>query len=239
MGQKVNPIGLRIGITQNWRSRWFATKKDFPKLLQEDVKVRDFMKKKLFYSGVSKIEIERLSQKLKIIIHTARPGLVIGRKGTEIDKLKEEVSDLTTSEIYVDIVEVKRPEIDAQLVAENIALQLERRVSFRRAMKKAVQSAIASGARGIKMQVSGRLGGAEIARRESYKEGSIPLHTLRANIDYGFGEAHTTYGLIGVKVWIYKPEEAKVESETATEISLPQHRDKVVQAEGVKDATHA
>lgn len=204
MGQKVNPIGLRLGINQNWRSRWYAPKKEYWKLLNEDLKVRDFVKEKLFYSGVAKIEIERVSNRLRLIIHTARPGLVIGRKGTEIDKLKEELASLTASEIMVDIVEIKQPEIEAQLVAENIALQLIRRVSFRRAMKKAVQSAMVSGAKGVKISCSGRLGGAEIARREVYKEGSIPLHTLRAFIDYGFAEAKTTYGLIGVKVWIFR-----------------------------------
>jgi small subunit ribosomal protein S3 len=207
MGQKVNPISLRLGINQNWRSRWFAPKKEYWKLLNEDIKVRDFVKEKLFYSGVAKIEIERVANRLRLIIHTARPGLVIGRKGAEIDNLKEAVSALSHTEIYVDIVEIKQPVVEAQLVAENIALQLTRRVSFRRAMKKAVQSALAAGAKGIKLSCSGRLGGAEIARREVYKEGSIPLHTLRALIDYGFAEAKTTYGLIGVKVWIFRGQE--------------------------------
>lgn len=204
MGQKVNPISLRLGINQNWRSRWFANRKDYSKLLNEDIKVRNFVKKKLFYSGVAKIEIERLGNRLQIIIHTARPGLVIGRKGAEIDKLKQDVSEMTQWNVEVDIKEIKQPELEAQLVSENIALQLERRVSFRRAMKKAVQSAVSSGAKGIKLMCSGRLGGAEIARREAYKEGSIPLHTLKAVIDYGFSEAKTTYGLIGVKTWIFK-----------------------------------
>ena len=207
MGQKVNPISLRLGINQNWRSRWFAPKKEFWKLLNEDIKVRNFVKEKLFYSGVAKIEIERVANRLRLIIHTARPGLVIGRKGAEIDNLKEAISALSQTEIHVDIVEIKQPVIEAQLVAENIALQLTRRVSFRRAMKKAVQSAMAAGAKGIKLSCSGRLGGAEIARREVYKEGSIPLHTLRALIDYGFAEAKTTYGLIGVKVWIFRGQE--------------------------------
>lgn len=207
MGQKVNPIGLRLGINQNWRSRWYGNKKDYGRLLNEDIKVRDFVKNKLFYSGVAKIEIERVSNRLRVIIHTARPGLVIGRKGTEIDKLKEELYEFAKNEINIDIVEIKQPELEAQLVAENIALQLIRRVSFRRAMKKAVQSALSAGAKGIKLSCSGRLGGAEIARRESYKEGSIPLHTLRALIDYGFSEAKTSYGKIGVKVWIFKGQE--------------------------------
>lgn len=216
MGQKVNPIGLRLGINQNWRSRWFATRRDYPKLLNEDLRVRSFVKNKLFYSGVAKIEIERVANRLRLIVHTARPGLVIGRKGAEIDRLKEELSHLTSCEVYIDIIEVKQPELEAQLVSENVALQLERRVSFRRAMKKAVQSALSSGARGIKMSCSGRLGGAEIARRETYKDGSIPLHTLRAVVDYGFAEAKTTYGLIGVKVWIYR------EQETAAPVAQPE-----------------
>src|SRR5574341_787881 len=215
MGQKVNPISLRLGINQNWRSRWYAPKKEYWKLLNEDIKVRDFVKKKLFYSGVSKIEIERVANRLRLIIHTARPGLVIGRKGAEIDNLKEEISAISQGEVYIDIVEVKQPVVEAQLVAENIALQLTRRVSFRRAMKKAVQSALSAGAKGIKLSCSGRLGGAEIARREVYKEGSIPLHTWRALIDYGFAEAKTTYGLIGVKGWIFRGQEMTSFSEAA------------------------
>ncbi len=204
MGQKVNPIGLRLGINQNWRSRWFATRKNYSNLLNEDIKVRDFVKEKLFFSGLAKVEIERLGNKLQVIVYTARPGLVIGRKGAEIDKLKQDLGDLTKWDVEIDIKEIKQPEIEAQLVAENVSLQLQRRVSFRRAMKKAVQSAMSSGAKGIKICCSGRLGGAEIARREVYKEGSIPLHTLKAVIDYGFSEAKTTYGLIGVKTWVFK-----------------------------------
>ncbi|MBI1871383.1 MAG: 30S ribosomal protein S3 [Chlamydiae bacterium] len=248
MGQKVNPIAFRLGINQDWRSRWFSAKKDYSKLLNEDLKIRDFVKEKLFYSGVSKIEIERVGSRLRIIIHTARPGLVIGRKGTEIDRLKEEVADLTESEVFVDIVEVKRAEIEAQLIAENIALQLLRRVSFRRAMKKAVQGAMNGGAKGIKICCSGRLGGAEIARRETYKEGSVPLHTLRALIDYGFSESKTSYGLIGVKVWVFKGQELVKSSldssnqkiETVKEISTGSTSSETSKSSDIKqESTHA
>lgn len=206
MGQKTNPIGLRIAVNKDWRSKWFAEKKEFGKLLVEDRKIRDILKKRLESASVPKIQIERAATRCRITIFTARPGVVIGRKGAEIDKLKEELSKMTGKEIYVDIQEVKAPEIDAQLVAENIALQLERRISFRRAMKKAVQTAMDFGALGIKIRCAGRLGGAELARVESYHEGSVPLHTLRANIDYGFAEAHTVYGKLGIKCWICKGE---------------------------------
>ena len=208
MGQKVNPIGLRVTVTKDWLSKWYADKKDYAPLLLEDVKVRNFVKKKLESAAVAKIAIERYANRARITIHTARPGIVIGRKGTEIDKLKEELGRMTGKEIYVDIVEIKQPEVDAQLVGENVALQLERRISFRRAMKKAVQTAMDFGAEGIKIQCGGRLGGAELARREKYRAGKIPLHTLRADIDYGFAEANTVYGKIGVKVWICKGERA-------------------------------
>lgn len=204
MGQKVNPIGFRVGITQDWRSKWFAEKKEFGKSLGEDLKLRKFVKKKLYLSGVSKIIIEKSSDKVRLNILAAKPGLVIGRRGEAIDKLKEEIGGITKKDIQIDIEEVKNPEIDAQLVAENIATQIERRVAHKRAMKKAISSAISMGAKGIKIKVGGRLGGAEIARCESYKEGKIPLQTLRADIDYGFAIAFTTYGTIGVKVWIYK-----------------------------------
>lgn len=206
MGQKTNPIGLRIAVNRDWRSKWFAEKKEFGKLLVEDRKIRDILKKRLESASVPKIQIERAATRCRITIFTARPGVVIGRKGAEIDKLKEELSKMTGKEIYVDIQEVKTPEIDAQLVAENIALQLERRISFRRAMKKAVQTAMDFGALGIKIRCAGRLGGAELARVESYHEGSVPLHTLRANIDYGFAEAHTLYGKLGIKCWICRGE---------------------------------
>jgi small subunit ribosomal protein S3 len=202
MGQKTNPIGLRIAVNKDWRSKWYSDKKDFGKLLAEDRKIREILKKKLESASVPKILIERAATRCRITIFTARPGVVIGRKGAEIDKIKEELSRMTGKEIYVDIVEVKKPEIDAQLVAENVALQLERRISFRRAMKKAVQTAMDFGAEGIKIRCAGRLGGAELARVETYHEGRVPLHTLRANIDYGFTEAHTMYGKLGVKCWI-------------------------------------
>ena len=204
MGQKVNPIGLRLGITRTWRSKWYATKQFFGTLLREDIMIRKFIKSRLSYAGIADIAIERASERTRIVIFTARPGVVIGRKGAEIDKLKDELSDATKREIIIDIEEIKNPTVEPQLVAENIALQLERRISFRKAMKKAMSLAMGSGALGIKVSCSGRLGGAEIARTEGYKEGKIPLHTLRAIIDYGFTEAKTTYGLIGVKVWIYK-----------------------------------
>jgi small subunit ribosomal protein S3 len=206
MGQKTNPIGLRVAVTKDWCSKWYADKKDFGKLLTEDRSIRDVLKRKLESASVPKIQIERAATRCRITIFTARPGVVIGRKGAEIDKLKEELSKMTGKEVYVDIQEIKQPETDAQLVAENVALQLERRVSFRRAMKKAVQTAMDFGAEGIKIRCAGRLGGAELARVEMYHEGRVPLHTLRANIDYGFAEAKTVYGKLGVKCWICKGE---------------------------------
>ncbi len=206
MGQKTNPIGLRVAVNKDWRSKWFAAKKEFGGLLAEDRQIRELLKKKLESASVPKILIERAASRCRITILTARPGVVIGRKGAEIDKLKEELSRMTGKEIYVDILEIKSPEIDAQLVAENVALQLERRVSFRRAMKKAVQTAKDFGADGIKIRCGGRLGGAELARVESYHWGRVPLHTLRANIDYGFAEAKTMYGKLGVKCWICRGE---------------------------------
>src|SRR5450631_2286015 len=206
MGQKSNPIGLRVAVNKDWRSKWYADKKEFSKLLNEDREIREILKKKLETASVPKILIERATNRCRVTILTARPGVVIGRKGSEIDKLKEELSKMTGKEVYVDIQEVKQPEIDAQLVAENVALQLERRVSFRRAMKKAVQTAMDFGADGIRIRCGGRLGGAELARVEQYMEGRVPLHTLRANIDYGFAEAKTVYGKLGVKCWICKGE---------------------------------
>ena len=219
MGQKTNPIGLRVAVTKDWRSKWYANKKDFASLVVEDNRIRSFLKKKLEGAAVPRILIERAASRCRVTIQTARPGVVIGRKGAEIDKLKEELSKLTGKEIYVDIVEVKSPDLDAQLVAENIALQLERRVSFRRAMKKALQVTRDLGAQGIKVRCAGRLGGAELARVESYHWGRVPLHTLRADIDYGFAEAKTLYGKLGVKCWICKgdrkPEKAEaLKSET-------------------------
>ncbi len=203
MGQKVNPISLRLGINRTWDSRWFADG-DYAKLLHEDLKIREFLHKKLVQAGVSKVLIERPAKKARVTIHTARPGVVIGKKGADIEKLRSEISKMTGSEVHLNIVEVRKPEVDGQLVAENIAQQLERRVSIRRAMKRSVQSAIRMGAGGIRINCAGRLGGAEIARTQWYREGRVPLHTLRANIDYGEATAFTTYGATGVKVWIYK-----------------------------------
>lgn len=205
MGQKVNPIGFRLGIHRDWDSKWFAVK-EYREFVLEDHKIRSFLKKRLLQAGVSKIEIERASNKVRIRIYTARPGLVIGKKGVEIENLKRELEKEIDRDIIIDIQEVRKPEIDAQLLAENIALQLVRRVSFRRAMKKSVTSAMRFGAQGIKIACSGRLGGAEMARREWYRKGRVPLHTIRADIDYGFAEAFTTYGVIGVKVTIFKGE---------------------------------
>lgn len=205
MGQKVNPHGLRVGIIKTWDSKWYADK-DYEKFLLEDIKIREFIKEKLFSTGISRVEIERAANRTRITIHTAKPGMVIGRGGSNIETLKNEVKKFTSSQVDINIQEVKQPDLDAVLVAENIASQLERRIAFRRAMKQSVTRTMRIGAKGIKVQVSGRLGGAEIARSEGYREGSIPLHTLRADIDYGTAEAHTTYGRIGIKVWIYKGE---------------------------------
>ncbi len=205
MGQKVNPIGLRLGIVKTWESRWYADKK-YADYIYEDYKIRRFIKKKLYHAGISRIEIERSAKRIRLRIFTARPGIVIGKKGVEIERLRSELEKMVTQEVLIDIQEVRKPEIDAQLVAENVALQIERRVAFRRAMKRAVSSALRFGAQGIKIICSGRLGGAEMARTEWYREGRVPLHTLRADIDYGFIEAKTTYGVIGVKVFIFKGE---------------------------------
>ena len=203
MGQKVNPIGLRLGINRTWDSRWYADA-DYGDLLQQDLKLRKHLKHKLAQAGVSKVVIERPAKKARVTIHTARPGVVIGKKGADIEKLRQEISHMTGDEVTVNIVEIRKPEIDAQLVAENISQQLERRVAFRRAMKRAVQSAMRLGALGIRINCGGRLGGAEIARMEWYREGRVPLHTLRADIDYGEATALTTYGTCGVKVWVYR-----------------------------------
>lgn len=205
MGQKVNPHGLRVGVIDDWDSKWYADK-DFADYLVEDHKIREFLKKKLYSAGVSKIEIERASDRVKVVVYTAKPGVVIGKGGAEIEKVKSELQKLTDKKLVVDVKEVKRPDRDAQLVAENIASQLENRVSFRRAMKSCISRSMKTGIQGIKTTCSGRLGGADIARAESYNEGTIPLQTIRADIDYGFAEADTTYGKVGVKVWIYKGE---------------------------------
>jgi small subunit ribosomal protein S3 len=207
LGQKVNPIGLRIAVNKNWRSRWFAGKKEFADLLHEDIRIREAVQTRLKDAAISNVFIERYANRVRVTIRTARPGLVIGRKGEDIERLRENLSKATKKEIYIEIDEVKTPDTDAKLVAENIALQLERRVSFRRAMKRAIQMAMDTGAEGIKVLASGRLGGAELSRTESYKEGKIPLHTLRANIDYGTAEANTIAGKIGIKVWICKKAE--------------------------------
>ena len=205
VGQKVNPHGLRVGVIKGRESNWFADK-DYEKFLLEDIKIREFIKEKLFLSGISKVDIERASNKARVTIYTAKPGMVIGRQGSNIELLKKDLKKMTDANVDINIQEIKQPDMDATLVAENIASQLERRIAFRRAMKQCVGRTMRMGAKGIKVKVGGRLGGAEIARSESYREGSIPLHTLRADIDYGTAEAHTTYGRIGVKVWIYKGE---------------------------------
>jgi small subunit ribosomal protein S3 len=214
LGQKTNPIGNRLGIIKTWDSKWF-TKKDYLSLLHEDLSIRKFIKKSLFHAGVSKIGIERAGQNLKVIIHTARPGIIIGKKGAEVDKLKKDLEEFAGKQVSIDIKEVRKPELDAQLVAENIALQLEKRVAFRKAMKKAVASALRFGALGVRISCAGRLAGSEIARSEWYRQGRVPLHTFRADIDYGLTEAKTTYGKIGIKVWIYK-------GDILTEISSPE-----------------
>jgi len=205
MGQKVHPYGFRVGFTKPWRSRWFA-KQGYSKLLQEDIELRGTLRERLKSAGVSSIEVDRPGNKLRVTIRTSRPGIIIGRKGAEIEKLKQDMAKKTKREVFIDIQEVHKPELDAQLVSESIALQLEKRVAFRRAMRKAVDSALRFGCKGIKVRVSGRLNGAEIARSEWYLQGQLPLHTLRADIDYGFAEAHTTYGVIGIKTWLYKGE---------------------------------
>jgi len=202
LGQKVNPIGFRLGITKSWNSRWFAGK-DYAKFIIDDYKIREFVKKKLHHAGISSIEIERWANRLRLRIYAARPGIVIGKKGAEIEQVRKELEKLVSHEMVIDIQEVRKPEVDAQLVAENVAMQIVRRVAFRRAMKRSVASAMRFGAKGIKVSCSGRLGGAEMARTEWYREGRIPLHTLRADIDYGFTQARTTYGIIGIKVWIF------------------------------------
>lgn len=214
MGQKVNPIGLRVTVTKNWRSKWYANKRQFGDLFHEDLKIRDLIKQRLQNGAVPDVLIERYANRVRATIFTARPGIVIGHKGQDIEKLREELVKFTGKEVYLEIKEIRDADLNAQLVAENIAVQLERRVSFRRAMKKAIKTAMDLKGLGIKVQISGRLGGAELARRESYKEGKVPLHTLRANIEYGFAEAHTVAGKVGVKVWICrKPEDVEVKSE--------------------------
>ena len=224
MGQKVNPIGFRLGITRTWDSRWFA-KRDYAKLLHEDIKLRKYLKEKLFSAGIARIEIERAASKVKINVHTARPGIVIGKKGSGVESLKADVQRLSKNEVFLNIIEVKKPEANATLIAENVAGQLEKRVAFRRAMKKCMTAAFKQGIKGIKIRVSGRLGGAEIARTEWYSEDSVPLHTLRANIDYGTAEGHTTYGIIGVKAWVYHGEIQTLKKQAAIDAKALQGRE--------------
>ncbi|MGD0946367.1 MAG: 30S ribosomal protein S3 [Candidatus Binatia bacterium] len=212
MGQKTHPKGFRIGVTEQWDSKWFA-RREYPQLLHEDLRIRKFLKERLYHAGISKVEIERAANKAKINIYTARPGIVIGKKGAEIEKLKGEIGRLTKRESFINIHEVRRPDVDGQLVAENVALQLERRVAFRRAMKEAVGRAMRMGAQGVRIQCAGRLGGAEIARTEWYREGRVPLHTLRADISFGLAEGKTTYGVIGIKAWIFRGEVLTKEEE--------------------------
>ena len=216
MGQKVHPVGFRLGFIRTWDSRWFARKKDFAKFLHEDLKIRKHVLRTFTQAAIAKVEIERASEKIRVYIQTARPGVIIGRKGADIDRLREELQGMTgNKEVHINIVEIKNPSTNAQLIAENIALQLEKRIAFRRAMKKAIQQAIDSGAKGVKIQTKGRLAGSEIARAEGYLEGTVPLHTLRADIDAGFAEANTTYGKIGVKVLVYKGDIIKKEDQVA------------------------
>lgn len=211
MGQKVQPYGFRVGFIKNWSSRWFTKKSDFRYFLEEDVKIREYVNKNLQAAGIARLELERAAKKIKIIIWTSRPGIVIGRRGADIDRLRDELQEITGKEIYIDIKEIKEANREALLIARNVAIQLEKRISFRIAMKRAVTQAMAAGVLGIKIRCAGRLGGAEMKRRENYKEGKVPLHTLRADIDYGFTEAMTTYGKIGVKVWLYKGDKKKKE----------------------------
>ena len=229
MGQKVHPLGFRLGYIKTWKSRWFATR-SYIDQLHEDLKIRRYLKERMYHAGVSRIEFERKANQLRIIVHASRPGIIIGRKGSEVDKLRQELSTMTDKEIQLDITEVRKAETDAQLVAENVAAQLERRVAFRRAMKKAVQSTLRLGAQGVKIMVSGRLAGAEIARTEWYREGRVPLHTLRADVDYGLAEAKTTYGMIGVKVWIFHgevlPEPVAGISETGMSLGAPEGKER-------------
>jgi small subunit ribosomal protein S3 len=214
MGQKVHPVGLRLGFNKTWRSRWYS-EKDYASLLHEDLRLKKDLKKRFSHAGVARVEVERAANKLKISIYTSRPGIIIGRKGQEVDKLKQEIQKKTGKEVFINIQEILKPELDAQLVSESVALQLEKRIAFRRAMRKAVDAALRFGAKGIKVRVSGRLNGAEIARSEWYLHGQLPLHTLRADVDYGFSEAETSFGQIGVKTWIYKGEAEAIRSKKA------------------------
>jgi small subunit ribosomal protein S3 len=224
MGQKVNPVGFRLGVTRTWDSRWYS-KRDFAKLLKEDLELRKFIKERLYSAGIARIEIERAASKVKINVHTARPGIVIGKKGAGVEQLKAEIQKLSQNEVFLNIIEVKKPEANATLIAENVASQLEKRVAFRRAMKKCMTAAFKQGIKGIKIRVSGRLGGAEIARTEWYSEDSVPLHTLRANIDYGTAIAKTTYGVIGVKAWVYHGEGQTLKKQASVEAKATQKQE--------------
>ncbi len=227
MGQKVHPFSFRIGFVKDWSSRWFVKKKEFSKFLEEDLKIRDYIAKNLQAAGIAKVEIERAAEKVKIIIFTSRPGIVIGRRGADIDRLRDEIQEITGRENYIDIREIKELNKEALLIAKNVAFQLQKRISYRRAMKRAVTQAMTAGVEGVKIKCAGRLGGAEMKRRETYKEGKVPLHTLRADIDYGFTEARTTYGTIGVKVWLYKGEKKfkqYIEEKLGEKLSLEKKR---------------
>jgi len=231
MGQKIHPIGFRLAVTKNWSSKWYANSRKFPTMLIEDIKVREFLKKKLAHAMVSRVVIERPARNAKITVYSARPGIVIGKKGEDIESLRSTLQKMMGVPVHVNIEEVRKPEIDAQLIADNIAQQLEKRVMFRRAMKRAMQNAMRLGAQGIKIMSGGRLNGSEIARNEWYREGRVPLHTLRADIDYGFGEAKTTYGIIGVKVWVYKGQ-----GTNKVEVAAPVETDKKPRKAGVRNA---
>ncbi|MFB5192207.1 30S ribosomal protein S3 [Alicyclobacillus fastidiosus] len=217
MGQKVNPVGLRIGIIRDWEAKWFANKKDYQDLLHEDLKIRNYVARRLKDASVASVDIERAANRINVTVHTAKPGMVIGKGGSEVDALRNNLNNLTGKRVHISISEIKTPDLSAKLVGENIAQQLERRVSFRRALKQAIQRSMRAGAKGVRVQVSGRLGGAEIARTEGYSEGTVPLHTLRADIDYALSEAHTTYGRIGVKVWVYRGEILPQRTKAASE----------------------
>jgi small subunit ribosomal protein S3 len=234
MGQKIHPTGFRLAVTRDWTSRWYATSKNFPKMLKEDIEVRDYLRKKLAHASVGRVVIERPAKNARVTVYSARPGVVIGKKGEDIEALKAELQKRMGVPVHVNIEEIRKPELDAQLIADSIAQQLEKRIMFRRAMKRAMQNAMRLGAQGIKIMSAGRLNGAEIARTEWYREGRVPLHTLRANIDYGTAEAKTTYGIIGVKVWVYKGDHTGVEEVSAPAASEPEKR---VRKSGAKHAT--
>ncbi len=232
MGQKVSPLIIRIGYIKNWRSLWYADKKEFAKNIKEDYKIRKYIKKRFEQAAISLVVIERLAEQVKVKIHSARPGIIIGRRGADIDKLRTELGNLSPKEISIDIVEIKNPAIDAQLIAQNVALQLEKRVAFRRAMKRSIEQAMTSGAKGVKISCAGRLGGAEMSRRETYKEGKLPLQTFRADVDYGFAEALTTYGILGIKAWVYKGDVIDVRAPELQSAQTAEDLNKIKAAKG-------